>query len=126
MSTAEQTETSQERLKDLLGSQNEVVGAVVASEDGHVLAESTRKELPGDRIAAMSSSLVGLGGTMAETVTQGGNQFVIVQNDEGYVATLRIDSRHLLTVVAKAGINLGMLLSLSRTAAENLADTLSG
>ena len=126
MSTVANNESCQARVEQLVGSQTEVNGAVVATEDGHVLAAQSRRGLPGERIAAMSSSLVGLGGTMAETVAQGTNEFVIVQNSEGYVATLRIDARHLLTVAANGGINLGMLLSLSRNAAEELATVLGG
>ncbi|KPV40718.1 hypothetical protein AN478_06060 [Thiohalorhabdus denitrificans] len=121
MSTVAEHEGYQARLKELLESQTEVTGAVISTEDGHALAGYSRRELSGERIAAMSSSLVGLGGTMAHTVGQGENEFVIVQNNDGYVATLRIDNRHLLTVAAKAGINLGMLLTLSRNTAKDLA-----
>ncbi|NIT79073.1 MAG: hypothetical protein GWO44_19820 [Thermoplasmata archaeon] len=99
---------------------------MVATEDGHVLATRSRREMGSERIAAMSSSLVGLGATMAETVGQDSNEFVIVQNTEGYVATLRLGSHHLLTVAAKTGINLGMLLSLARHAAEDLASLVEG
>lgn len=126
MSTATENEACQARTEQIVNSQTEVQGAVVATEDGHALAAYSRKALAGERIAAMSSSLVGLGGTMAETVGQGDNEFVIIQNGEGYVATLRIDHRHLLTVAAGGGINLGMLLTLSRNAAKELAGILGG
>lgn len=124
MSTSETREQCEGRLASLLEDQREVTGTVVATEDGHVLAARARTEMGEDRVGAMSSSLVGLGATMAQTVGQGDNEFVIVQNREGYVATLRIDSRHLLTVAAKGGINLGMLLTLARNAAEDLAGLL--
>lgn len=124
MSTGAGSEDAQARVERLVSEQTDVMGAVVASEDGHAIAAYSRRDLPGERIAAMGSSLVGLGSTMAETVGQGSNEFVIIQNKEGYVATLRIDSRHLLTVAANSGVNLGMLLSLSRSAAEELASAL--
>jgi len=114
------------RLRAMMDDQKDITGAVIASEDGHVLAAHSRNEMGSERVAAMSSSLVGLGATMAGTTGQSDNEYVIVQNTGGYVATLRLGTSHLLTVAAKTGINLGMLLSLARHAAEDLAGHVEG
>jgi predicted regulator of Ras-like GTPase activity (Roadblock/LC7/MglB family) len=95
-------------------------GAVLATIDGHAVLSVTHRDLPSDRIAAMTSSLLALGETIAREAQQRQCKFVIVENSDGYVVTLRITAKLTLSTFSGNEANLGMLLSASRNAAESI------
>lgn len=112
-----------EKLGGLIDHCEGAYGAILSTIDGNELTAATQRELPTSRIAAMSSSLVALGETMAREARQQACKFVIVENSDGYAVTMRITPRLVLTSFAGKQANLGMLLSSSRATADVIASS---
>ena len=73
----------------LLNDCPDIYGAVVATIDGYPLATLGRNDaLPEKQLAAMSSTLVSLGDSVAELLGQGICKNILVENDEGTVLVL--------------------------------------
>lgn len=114
----------QARLERLVSPQTDIKGALVTKEDGRIIVTHARGDMPAERLATMGVSLVGLGSALADAVAHGGNEFVFVQNRDGYVASRAIGDGYRLTVVADRWINPALLLSVSQSAAEELGSAL--
>ena len=123
------TEASGRKISELLEEQYEALfaavpglyGVLFATADGNPVSARLKGEMERDRLAAMSSSLVALGETLAKAADQQASEYVIVQNGDGYVVSLRIGNRLLLSAFAGRETNLGMLLSSCRNSAENIS-----
>ena len=123
------TETSNQKLSEFLEEQYETLfnavpglyGVLFATADGNSVSARLKNDMERDRLAAMSSSLVALGETLAKAAAQQASEYVIVQNSDGYVVSLRIGNRLLLSAFARKETNLGMLLSSCRSSAETIS-----
>lgn len=93
-------------------------GLMFATADGESQWARLRQGMEAERLAAMSSSLVALSETIAKAAEQHQSEFAIVQNSDGYVVSLRVGPRFLLSAFARRDTNLGMLLSSCRNAAD--------
>jgi predicted regulator of Ras-like GTPase activity (Roadblock/LC7/MglB family) len=96
-------------------------GVLFSTADGDPVSSRFQADMQRERLAAMSSSLVALGETMAKEAQQRACDYVIVQSTDGYVVSLRIGKRLLLTAFASKDTNLGMLLSSCQGTAENMS-----
>ena len=96
-------------------------GVLFATADGDPVSARVQEGMERDRLAAMSSSLVALGETMAKAAEQQQSEYAIVQNSDGYVVSLRIGKHLLLSAFARRDTNLGMLLSSCRSTAEHVS-----
>lgn len=112
------------QLAILLGEQDSAYGALLSSIDGHHQANVMQKELHTSKLAAMTSSVIALGESLAKEAEQSLCQHVIVQNRDGYIVTQRLSHVLALTVFAKSTVSLGMLLASVRSAAEQLQQIL--
>lgn len=65
-------------------------GAVVASVDGFALAESTVGSGSGERLAAMTSSMLGLAGAITHELALGTMQVLMIEAGDGKVLMLSI------------------------------------
>ena len=97
-------------------------GVLFATADGDPVSARLRDGMDRDRLAAMSSSLVALGETLAKSAQQQKSEYAIVQNSDGYVVSLRIGQHLLLSAFARRDTNLGMLLSSCRSTAETISE----
>lgn len=126
---AEQTKAEPPKLSAFLESQYDslfdavpgLYGVLFATADGDAVSARVRQDMERDRLAAMSSSLVALGETIAKSAGQQECEYAIVQNSDGYVVSLRIGKHLLLTAFARKETNLGMLLSRCRNTAEHVS-----
>lgn len=96
----------------------------LSTTDGHSIAKKVRKELPESKVAAMTSSCMALGDQLSATVEHKRCEYVIIQNEQGYLALKKVGNKLVLTVVAKADVNLGLLLTATKNAALKLEDEL--
>jgi uncharacterized protein len=72
------------RLQDLLGEQESILAAVVATHDGFEVAYAQRQgALSPARVAAMASSLQALGGSMAVETSSGECTDIIINGTRG-------------------------------------------
>ncbi|MEY1660818.1 roadblock/LC7 domain-containing protein [Isoalcanivorax beigongshangi] len=97
-----------------------VYGMLLCTSDGQAQATYIERQEQGGRLSAMSSSLLALAETIARETRQQQCRYVILDNTDGFVVSLRVDSRLTLTCLGNQRINLGMLLSTSKMTAERL------
>lgn len=109
----------EDHLSNLLQSNDGVYAALLSSIDGHAIANKARGEFTDSKLAAMTSSCLALGEKIALEAHQNNCDFVILQNEDGYVALKRIGKKLVLSALAKKTVSLGLLLSATRTTAEN-------
>lgn len=93
--------------------------------DGHAVAKKARTEFSESTLAAMTSSCMSLGDRISAEVQQNKCDFVIIQNEDGYLALKKVGTELVITVLADKNINLGMLLTATKDAAKKLEHELS-
>ena len=86
----------------------QVQGALVASADGLLVAQDA-EGVEAETMAAMSAAYLGLAQQIALGAAYGEFQETVTRASGGYVATFAAGQTALLTVLADAGINLGLL-----------------
>lgn len=114
------------RLNQLLDEQNSIYGCLLCTIDGHPEVTVAQKELHDSKLAAITSSVMALGESLAREAKQTECHFVIVQNRDGYIVTQRLGDRHALSIFAtSANVSMGMLLAALRLVSEELELQLS-
>lgn len=111
----------QQTFTQMMSASDAIYGLLISTVDGYDVSSNFKKELPATKMAAMMSSMLALGETVATEAKQKQCRYVIVENSDGYILTLKIKGDLVLSVVATAEANLGMLHSISRNAVEKLA-----
>lgn len=103
-------------LREFVSECDEAYAALLSTTDGHAVAMMTHQPLSESRIAAITSSAIGLGEALAREAGQAECQFVISQNSDGFVVIKRVGKIFAFSAMAGRKINLGMLLaSINRT-----------
>ena len=120
----EQLSQSQEKLAEFMRSCPGAYGVLISTVDGHEIAYSLKRDMPPHKISTMNSSLLALGESIARESLQQLCQFVILENSDGRVVSLRINQILMLTCISTKNTNLGMLLSAGRNTADCLAKIL--
>lgn len=106
------------QLKTTLSSNDSIYAVLLSSIDGNAIAMQSRKDFEGSKLAAMTSSCLALGERIAIESQQNGCNFVIIQNENGFVALKRVGRKLVLTTMADESISMGMLLSATKSSAE--------
>lgn len=115
-----------DRLNQLLDEQSSIYGCLLCTIDGHPEVTVTQKELHESKLAAITSSVIALGESLAHEARQTECHFVIVQNRDGFIVTQRLGERHALSIFAtSANVSMGMLLSALRSVSEELEPKLA-
>lgn len=108
----------------LLQGCSDIYAAVVATIDGYPLAACSQEHtLPEKQLAAMSSTLVSLGDSVAEMLKQGACKNILVENEHGTILVLHAGDNMVLMSGARPDARLGTVLSYSRTAAATISAT---
>ncbi len=100
----------------------QVHGALVASADGLLVAEDADGVVEAETMAAMSAAYLGLAQQIAMGAAYGEFQETVTRASGGYVATFAAGTHALLTVLADAGINLGLLHHEARPVAARVGE----
>lgn len=111
----------QDIFAQMLKANDAIYGILISTVDGHDVAKNFEKDMPASKLSAMMSSMLALGETIAAEAKQKQCRYVIVENSDGYILTLKIKDKLVLSVIASTDANLGMLHTVSRNAAEKLA-----
>lgn len=98
-----------------------ITGILISTVDGHAVIYHFKNHYEASRLAAMTSSLLALAESVAKETEQQHCRDVIVEDTHGYVLTLRVGKRLVLTSIASPDTNLGLLRSATRSGAEKLA-----
>ena len=102
----------------------DIAGILVASADGLLIAHDTRDVEP-ETMAAMSAAQLGLGQQMTLGGTYGEFRETVTRAERGYVATFAAGTHALLTVLAGAELNVGLLHHEARPVAARVAELLA-
>ncbi|MFI7191758.1 MULTISPECIES: roadblock/LC7 domain-containing protein [Nocardia] len=100
-----------------------LIGALVASSDGLLIAHDLPPEIEPTGMAALSASQLALSERLAATAVGGGFHEVVVRGTGGHVVVYAADWTS-LTVLAEPQVNVGRLHLESRPAARAIADRL--
>ena len=111
----------EQALQRLLDSCTGSQGALVATDDGFVVAKIFKQEMAAKTLAAITSSVLSLSESMVKETQQGTCRNVIVEAQGGNIVSLRISRTRVLTAMAGPNTRLGMLLSAAKVCAEQLA-----
>ncbi|MBN7771512.1 roadblock/LC7 domain-containing protein [Marinobacter daepoensis] len=111
----------QDLFQNMFDTSDAIYGILISTVDGHDVSKSFSRDMPAAKLSAMMSAILALGETIAVEAEQQQCRYVIVENSDGYILTLKIKDKLILSVIATTQANLGMLHSVSRNAAEKLA-----
>lgn len=101
-----------------------LIGALVASGDGLLIAHDLPAQIEPTGMAALSASQLALSERLVDTAVGGGFHEVVVRGAGGHVVVYAADWTS-LTVLAEPGVNVGRLHLESRPAARAIADHLT-
>lgn len=119
--TKSRTELMVDRLKDMQASSPDIEASAVVSVDGLPIATSLPRDVEEDRISAMSAAMLSLGERIASELGRGSLKEVQIQGEKGYVVLQSVGSEAVLTVLAREGAKIGLVLLDMRRAADDLA-----
>ncbi|MEZ5592914.1 MAG: roadblock/LC7 domain-containing protein [Gammaproteobacteria bacterium] len=102
-----------------------VYGVILSTIDGNALEQVLKRDISADRIATMNSSLLALAETLTQETQQQQNRFVILENSDGRIVSLRVNRTLLMTAISYHDSNLGMVLKISQNTANTLASLIS-
>jgi len=116
----------QKRLNILVSESDSIVASVLSSPDGLLLAKASSGiiELEADSVAAMSASVISLTDALAGQAGQAMSDKVISDSKDSSLVILHAGSL-ILTVIGKADANMGMVLTASRRAAEEIVEAVA-
>ncbi|GIH09154.1 hypothetical protein Rhe02_72210 [Rhizocola hellebori] len=112
-----------EELRELRVRLPHILGVLVASIDGLLIAQDTPDVEP-ETMAAMSAAQLGLGQQMVAAVNSGGFRDTVTTGTDGYVATFAAGPSALLSVIAGPELNVGRLHHEARPVAARIGELL--
>lgn len=104
----------QRQFNQLIASNGCVELVAAATVDGHLVAQAARSGRDCKRLAAMASSLVALGDTLADEQAMGSCRNLIVENEGGIVVFMHITKSLLLIARTDNRSSLSALLAAAR------------
>jgi uncharacterized protein len=108
------------RLRDLQAGTPDVEASAVVSVDGLIIASSLPAGVEEDRVSAMSAAMLSLGERISAELGRGQLDQVYIHGKQGYVLLMSAGNDAVLTVLAREGAKLGLVLLEMRRAAEDL------
>lgn len=100
-------------------------GVILSTIDGNAILQELKLDINADRIATMNSSLLALAETLTRESQQQENRFVILENSNGRIVSLRVNQTLLLTTISYQDSNLGLVLKTSQKTASVLAKSVT-
>lgn len=116
-----------EQLQGLVRDTAGIESAAVVTGDGFELAAVLRDGLAGNKLAAMTSSLLALSEAVVEELKMRGCRNVIIEGEAGIVVMMRVPADGLdllMSVLCRADAVLGSVLYATRICATRLATQL--
>jgi len=109
------------RLRDLQAGTPDVEASAVVSVDGLIIASSLPAGVEEDRVSAMSAAMLSLGERISAELGRGQLDQVYIHGKQGYVLLKSAGNDAVLTVLAREGAKLGLVLLEMRRAAEDMS-----
>lgn len=119
--TKSRTDLMVDRLRDMQVSSPDIEASAVVSVDGLPIATALPRDVEEDRVSAMSAAMLSLGERIASELGRGGLSEVQIKGEKGFVILQSLGTEAVLTVLAREGAKMGLVLLDMRRAAEDLA-----
>ena len=119
--TKSRTELMVERLRDMQVSSPDIEASAVVSVDGLPIATALPREVEEDRVSAMSAAMLSLGERIASELGRGSLSEVQIKGEKGFVILQSLGTEAVLTVLAREGAKMGLVLLDMRRAVDDLA-----
>jgi predicted regulator of Ras-like GTPase activity (Roadblock/LC7/MglB family) len=119
--TKSRTELMVDRLRDMQVSSPDIEASAVVSVDGLPIATALPREVEEDRVSAMSAAMLSLGERIASELGRGVLSEVQIKGEKGFVILQSLGSEAVLTVLAREGAKMGLVLLDMRRAVDDLA-----
>ncbi len=107
-------------LEDLHSASADIVASAVVSTDGITMASLLARGVNPDRVGGMSAALLALGFRATHELTGGDMKQIIVESENGFILLVQADKDSVLTLTAKEGAKLGMILVHARNAVKQI------
>jgi predicted regulator of Ras-like GTPase activity (Roadblock/LC7/MglB family) len=114
------TELMVERLRDMQVSSPDIEASAVVSVDGLPIATALPREVEEDRVSAMSAAMLSLGERIASELGRGVLSEVQIKGEKGFVILQSLGTEAVLTVLAREGAKMGLVLLDMRRAVDDL------
>jgi hypothetical protein len=118
--TKSRTELMVERLRDMQVSSPDIEASAVVSVDGLPIATALPREVEEDRVSAMSAAMLSLGERIASELGRGVLSEVQIKGEKGFVILQSLGTEAVLTVLAREGAKMGLVLLDMRRAVDDL------
>jgi uncharacterized protein len=118
--TKSRTELMVDRLRDMQVSSPDIEASAVVSVDGLPIATALPREVEEDRVSAMSAAMLSLGERIASELGRGTLSEVQIKGEKGFVVLQSLGTEAVLTVLAREGAKMGLVLLDMRRAVDDL------
>lgn len=119
--TKSRTELMVDRLRDMQVSSPDIEASAVVSVDGLPIASALPREVEEDRVSAMSAAMLSLGERIASELGRGNLSEVQIKGEKGFVILQSLGTEAVLTVLAREGAKMGLVLLDMRRAVDDLS-----
>lgn len=119
--TKSRTELMVDRLRDMQVSSPDIEASAVVSVDGLPIATALPREVEEDRVSAMSAAMLSLGERIASELGRGSLSEVQIKGEKGFVILQSLGTEAVLTVLAREGAKMGLVLLDMRRAVDDLS-----
>jgi predicted regulator of Ras-like GTPase activity (Roadblock/LC7/MglB family) len=119
--TKSRTELMVDRLRDMQVSSPDIEASAIVSVDGLPIATALPREVEEDRVSAMSAAMLSLGERIASELGRGVLSEVQIKGEKGFVILQSLGNEAVLTVLAREGAKMGLVLLDMRRAVDDLA-----
>jgi predicted regulator of Ras-like GTPase activity (Roadblock/LC7/MglB family) len=119
--TKTRTELMVDRLRDMQVSSPDIEASAVVSVDGLPIATALPREVEEDRVSAMSAAMLSLGERIASELGRGVLSEVQIKGEGGFVILQSLGTEAVLTVLAREGAKMGLVLLDMRRAVDDLS-----
>ena len=119
--TKSRTELMVDRLRDMQVSSPDIEASAVVSVDGLPIATALPREVEEDRVSAMSAAMLSLGERIAAELGRGVLSEVQIKGEKGFVILQSLGTEAVLTVLAREGAKMGLVLLDMRRAVDDLS-----
>lgn len=114
------TELMVDRLRDMQVSSPDIEASAIVSVDGLPIATALPREVEEDRVSAMSAAMLSLGERIASELGRGNLSEVQIKGEKGFVILQSLGTEAVLTVLAREGAKMGLVLLDMRRAVDDL------
>ena len=125
MAAQSRSQALNETLDRILNNSFDILGVLIVSKEGLVMASRLPAGLSDSRFGALSASMLKLGMRSIMQLEQGHFSQLLVQGTKGTIIVMNAGSQATFVALAQRNANLGMMFLEAREGAERVAQILS-